>query len=91
VGGFDVDGLIVLAELYDPSTGQWSGAGSLTVPRFAHTATLLEDGKVLVVGGLIADNGIASSAELYDPPGEHEGFAIRPRRSRRPGPERRRP
>src|SRR5262249_25207226 len=51
------------AELYDPVTGTWSTTGSLNTPRYLHTATLLANGKVLVVGGDI-DGG---SAELYDP------------------------
>lgn len=40
--------------------------GSMTAARTGHTATLLQNGKVLIVGG--ATNGlIYSSAELYDP------------------------
>jgi N-acetylneuraminic acid mutarotase len=54
------------AELYDPATGKWNGTASLNTARWAHTATLLSDGKVLVVGG---HDGIGHlrSAELYDP------------------------
>ena len=57
------------AELYNPSTGQWTTTGSMTKTRGNHTAQLLPNGKVLVAGGLCsggftyADN----SAELYDP------------------------
>jgi len=66
---------IASAELYDPKTGRWSSAGSLSVPRFAHTATLLSNGRVLIVGGNSAvpnasfpdGAGALSSAELYDP------------------------
>jgi len=54
------------AELYDPVTGTWSITGSLKVPRSSHTATLLRDGKVLVVGGG-GNDSIFDSAELYDP------------------------
>jgi len=40
------------AELYDPDTGMWSSAGELNLERFDwHTATLLGDSRVLVVGG----------------------------------------
>lgn len=41
--------------------------GSMSVARFDHTATLLPNGRVLIVGGL-ARNGVAqSTAELFDP------------------------
>jgi len=51
------------AELYDPSTGTFAATGSMTVVRMrpSPTATLLGNGKVLVVG----DNNDLGSAELY--------------------------
>jgi hypothetical protein len=54
------------AELYDPVTGTFSPAGSMTTPRVLHTATLLPNGKVLIVGSDWAA-GDDRSAELYDP------------------------
>jgi Galactose oxidase, central domain/Domain of unknown function (DUF4214) len=67
-GGFNDDGeystSLNSAELYDPATGTWTGTGNLSTARNGHTATLLPNGRVLVVGG--ADSNF-SSAELYDP------------------------
>jgi hypothetical protein len=50
------------AELCDPSTRTFTATGSMTTPRWGHTATLLPNGKVLIVGGTDSRD-----AELYDP------------------------
>ena len=63
-GGYSSGGnATASAELYDPTTGNFSLTGSMAVPRQSFTATLLLNGKVLVTGGLQNIN----SAELYDP------------------------
>jgi Kelch motif/Galactose oxidase, central domain len=60
------------SELYDPATGSWTFSGSLS-RRSSHSATLLSNGTVLVVGGwnFGVDIGYISTrldtAELYDP------------------------
>jgi hypothetical protein len=54
------------AELYDPSTGTFAAAANMTTPRSDHTATLLLDGRVLIVGGDRAATN-HSRAEIYDP------------------------
>lgn len=54
------------AELFDPSNGTWTATGALSSARFNHTATLLPNGRVLVVGGQAGQN-VLDSAELYDP------------------------
>jgi len=51
-------------EIYDPQTGATRPSGKLSTPRAGHTATLLQDGDVLVTGGG-ADQKTLSSAELY--------------------------
>jgi len=38
-------------EIFDPSTKTWSSGGALIVARQNHTATLLEDSTILIVGG----------------------------------------
>ncbi|RKH72439.1 kelch-like protein [Corallococcus interemptor] len=52
---------LATAQLYDAVSGTWSPTGSLAQPRYGHTATLLLNGTVLVVGGS------APTAELYLP------------------------
>ena len=55
------------AELYDPTTGTWAETGAMTVARSSHIATLLPDGRVLVVGGYGANFKPVRRAEVYDP------------------------
>ena len=41
------------AEVYDPDTDTWTQTSPLEVARYAHTATKLSDGRVVVVGGIV--------------------------------------
>jgi WD40 repeat protein len=55
------------AELFDTGTGSFSPTGAMTITRENHTATLLRDGRVLIVGGNDDGDHAVASAELYDP------------------------
>ncbi|GAA1704233.1 hypothetical protein GCM10009745_59680 [Kribbella yunnanensis] len=59
------------AEIFDPGPRTWKGTGSLRQGRFAHTATLLPDDRVLVAGGIArrsADSHHAvRSVEIFTP------------------------
>lgn len=59
--------LLASAEVWDPATGTFSPTGSLAVQRLGHRATLLPDGRVLVVGGLNNEDYYLASAEVWDP------------------------
>lgn len=66
-------GPLASAELYDPVSAAWQPVAALAVARTGHTATLLGNGKVLVVGGSVAALAptdaaeTTASVEIYDP------------------------
>jgi hypothetical protein len=69
------------SELYDPVMDQFTSASSMVETRINHTATLLQNGKVLITGGINvfatmgngkvngagASTTFSKSAELFDP------------------------
>jgi hypothetical protein len=56
------------AEIYDPVAGTFTLLpNTLNTARVGHTATLLSNGQVLIVGGYDPNTGIISDAELFDP------------------------
>jgi len=66
-GGADHDspGGVASAEVFHPATATFQAVGTMHFARVAHTATLLRDGRVLIVGGR-GDN-VNATAEIYDP------------------------
>ena len=71
VGGADrqdPERLLNSAEMYDPATKKWLGAGTIGAPRTQFTLTALTDGRVLLAGGLAADGStVLRSTLLYNP------------------------
>ncbi|HZA54577.1 MAG TPA: kelch repeat-containing protein, partial [Candidatus Udaeobacter sp.] len=61
-------GILFLATIFYStfSFAQILGTGQLSTERRGHTATLLQNGKILIVGGE-NQNGILSQAEIFDP------------------------
>jgi len=61
-------------DLYNPATNSFTATGALVTARYAHTATVLANGMVLVAGGfggatstLQSGGAPLASAELYNP------------------------
>jgi hypothetical protein len=72
-GGFWSDGqkwrYLSSTEMYDPGTGAFSPIGSMGMARDGHSATLLNDGRVLILGGAYGTGSgpIVDTAVLYQP------------------------
>ena len=62
------------SEIYNPATNSWSPGPSLPNPRIGHQATLMNDGRVLITGGLeitvlfgVPVPTISNDCTRYDP------------------------
>lgn len=64
--GFGIAALPTSAFLPAPASVGWTSTASMGVARHGHTATLLPDGRVLVVGGRSSGSPF-SSCEIFDP------------------------
>jgi hypothetical protein len=65
VGGVDDESApLASAELYNPVSRRFTAIADLEQAAVLHTSTLLDDGRVLVIGGY---GGVISYAEIYDP------------------------
>jgi hypothetical protein len=66
VGGFNsnsTSSLVGTSEFFNPATGAFAAGPNLKTPRMNHTATLLPNGTVLIVGGL-GQTTVLASAEI---------------------------
>ncbi len=71
VGGSNNDGQIDAIEIFDPAAnagaGAWTVGPSIQTPRTRHSVHLLQDGRVLVLGGYNDDDDYLNSVEIFDP------------------------
>lgn len=76
--GWNCPSLLATAEIFDPTSNSFSSTGSMADQRVGHTATQLQDGRVLIVGGYHYNASLCNSpgweplasAEIYDPVSE---------------------
>lgn len=64
-GGGNGPRKLATVERYDPATDHWTSVAPMPVPHTRHTAILLPDGRVFVIGDYNTID--ATKAELYDP------------------------
>lgn len=66
----DGDGATNVAELFNPATGLFSTAAPMMFTRSFHASVVLDDGRVMVMGGSTISSGEVVSlatTEIYDP------------------------
>jgi hypothetical protein len=66
-GGGDTRSPSNTAEVYNPQTGSFTPAGSMSTPRMLQAAILLPNGEVLIAGGQSSETDFLTSAELFNP------------------------
>jgi type II secretory pathway component GspD/PulD (secretin) len=53
------------AEVFDPASGAVRSTGPLVEPRSAHTATLLPDGRVVLIGGYLRTGDVSRTYRTF--------------------------
>ena len=67
-GGLGKEKTLASAEIYDPATEKFTPLkGELRVNRQQHTATLMPDGRVVLIGGWGGEGRTLADAEVYEP------------------------
>lgn len=58
---------LVTTEIFDPASNTYLIRQNMFFARYYHTATLLPDGKVLMIGGASGAGIAVKTSEVYDP------------------------
>jgi hypothetical protein len=69
--------LIPSTEVYSSTANTWAIGAPISTPRWGHTATLLPDGRVIIIGGYSWYGRVQSSVEIFDP-ASNRWYAARP-------------
>ena len=59
-GGYRSGVMLASTETYDPARGVWEPAAAMPMARWAHTATVLASGQMLIAGGGTSNNSNAT-------------------------------
>ena len=78
LGGESGGGVLAVAEIFDPHSGtSVRPTSGLQHPRAWHSATVLADGSVLILGGVGTDGHVMESIERFDPAADtFEGLTV---------------
>jgi hypothetical protein len=63
----DAGEILSSVDVYDFGNKNFTQVGTLNQARFRHTATILPNGQVLVVGGEDTQGNLLDGFEIYDP------------------------
>src|SRR5438445_7891106 len=66
-GGQSSGSAVNTLEIFDPNSGNFSNAGTMSSPRQDHAAAVLSDGRVLIAGGSSDGTNALNTTDIYDP------------------------
>lgn len=76
IGGLDGVNALSSVERFDMKSGTWQDVAPMHKPRYAAVARALGDGRLLIFGGELTEDGAAASMEVYDP--EEDSWQLLP-------------
>jgi len=68
-GGHDNSVVTATAELYNPTSNNFTTAGLMTITRMQFASAIIQNGQILLCGGLTNAGVVTPTAEIYTPGG----------------------